>query len=132
MEAERTVMQLYACQVAALHLGKVFSCTVVGVHRAGAFVRVQDPFLEGLVRSETLPDDYDVLEEAMSLVGRRSGHRISVGDRLELVLSSVNLSRRLIDFAPPRAKPASSQRPARRGPREKARQARPTKPRRPK
>ncbi len=101
-EAERAVRQLMSCHVAQAHLGETFACQVTGVHTAGAFVRTRDPWVEGLLPRGAIGsvtgDYYDVIEREQALVGRTSGHRISVGDELQLRLAGVNTWRRQIDF----------------------------------
>jgi len=111
VEAERALVQLAACQVARPHLGEVFDAVVTGVHRAGLFVRTDNLFLEGLLPMEALErggrEDYDVVEEDMALVGRRSGDTFTVGDELEVQLAAVDLVRRHIDFALPVHRPTA-------------------------
>ncbi len=101
--AARQVEQLMACHVAKRHLGEIFVVIVTGVHAAGAFVRTVSkpgtPWLEGLLPCRELGDDYyTVLGAEQALVGRRSGHRIALGDKLEARLAHVDLERRHIDF----------------------------------
>jgi ribonuclease R len=103
-DAERKVEQLMACHVAAQHVGEVFEAVVTGIHEAGAFVRVRDPWLDGLLPVATLGDAtqdyYDVIVSEHALVGRRSGHRVALGDTLRVRLASVSTYRRHIDFVP--------------------------------
>ncbi|MBN1960876.1 MAG: VacB/RNase II family 3'-5' exoribonuclease [Deltaproteobacteria bacterium] len=103
-DAERKVEQLMACHVAARYIGKEFDAIVTSVHDSGAFVRVNDPWLEGLLAiatlSKTFNDFYDFYNNDNTLIARCSGHRISLGDKIKVQLASVNTSRRHIDFIP--------------------------------
>ncbi len=123
MEAERAVVQLMSCHVARDHVGDELTCVVTGVHRAGAFVRAKEVFVEGLLGMRTLGrggDYYDVDERHQCLIARRSGHRIAVGDTLSLRLTGVDTARRTIDFEP--ARPFEPRRgPPGRGPEATAR-----------
>lgn len=135
-DAERKVEQLMACHVAERHLGEVFDAVVTGVHRAGAFVRVRDPWLEGLTPMSSLgegtQDYYDVVAHEYALVGRRSGHRIALGDAVTVRLASVSTYRRQVDFElvrtsgrgeteGPSARRRPTQRPARPSERQRGR-----------
>jgi ribonuclease R len=119
VEAERALVQLAACQVARRHLGEIFPALVTGVHRVGAFVRTRTPMLEGLVPMEALAaEPLDLLDEEMTLVARRSGRTITVGDEIEVQLVAADTTRRTIDFTlpgqPGRRLPARRRRPHRR------------------
>ncbi|MEE8410418.1 MAG: VacB/RNase II family 3'-5' exoribonuclease, partial [Myxococcota bacterium] len=102
MEAERAVEQLMACQVASQHLGRTVNGTVVGVHRAGAFVRGVELYVEGLLATEDLEsatrDSWDLLDDEQALLARRTGRRIRLGDSVEVRLATVDLRRRYINF----------------------------------
>jgi ribonuclease R len=102
MEAERAVEQLMACHVARHHVGLPLEGIVVGVHRAGAFVRCREPFFEGLLPMERLEaaasDRYDVIEEEQILLGRRTGRQVRLGDKLTVHVENVDTRFRHIDF----------------------------------
>jgi ribonuclease R len=86
-------------------LGEQLSGTVSGVTSFGAFVEVDEPFVEGLVRIDALGEDhFDHDPVRMQLSGRTSGTTLSLGDRVlvEVVRASVPLRRvdfRLLDVA---------------------------------
>ncbi len=114
MEAERAVAQLCACLVAEQRVGETFEAMVVGVHRAGLFVRPHSLYIEGLLPIEALSDGrrehYQVIESDQMVVARRSGHTIRLGDNIEVRLAGVRLAQRYIDFALPGPAPAPSPR----------------------
>ena len=117
-DAERKVEQLMACHVAEHHVGEVFDAVITGVHTAGAFVRVKEPWLEGLMPNAVLGDAtgdyYELVVREQALVGRRSGHRLSLGDVVSVRLAAVSTYRRHIDFHPVRI--GLGERPARKAP----------------
>jgi ribonuclease R len=58
---------------------------------------LDEPFVDVLLRFEALgPDRYEAGEDGLSVVGRRSGDRIALGDRVTLVIEDVALLRRTI------------------------------------
>jgi ribonuclease R len=99
MEAEREVVDLYRAHFMRDKIGEEFDGIVTGVAAFGLFVQVQVPFVEGLIRAESLGDDrYDLDEESMRLVGRRTGRAFSLGDRVRVAIENVSVQRRKIDL----------------------------------
>jgi ribonuclease R len=78
----------------------VLSGSISGVTSFGIFVVMDEPFVEGLVRTDYLaPDDfYDFDEVACRLIGRRSGKQFSLGDRVEVEILQVSVARRRIEL----------------------------------
>ena len=99
MEIEREVVDLYRAYFMRDRVGDVFEGTVSAVTSFGIFVSVDEPYIEGLVRMEELGDDVFSFEEnALRLVGRRSGRTFSLGDTVSVEILSVSVARRRIDF----------------------------------
>jgi ribonuclease R len=100
MEVEREVIDLYRAFFLRDRIGDVFDGVISGVTGFGVFVVVDDPFVEGLVRIDALSDDYYTFDEtACRLVGRRSGRAFALGDAVKVVVQSVSVVRRKVDFA---------------------------------
>ena len=100
MEVEREVVDMYRAFFMRDRVGDVFEGTISGVTRFGVFVVIDEPFVEGLVRVQSLADDYYLFDEpAMRLVGRRSGRSFALGDTVRVEVQSVSVVRRQIDFA---------------------------------
>jgi ribonuclease R len=100
MEVEREVVDLYRSFFMRDRVGDVLDGTISGVASFGAFVAADQPFVEGLVRTEHLiPDDfYDYDEVACRLVGRRSGRTFSLGDSVKVEVLSASVARRQVDL----------------------------------
>ena len=55
--------------------------------------------VEGLVRAETLKDDYYAFDEkTLSLIGERSGYTFTIGDKVKVKLAAASKISRRIDF----------------------------------
>jgi ribonuclease R len=81
------------------HLGEDFSGTVTAVTGFGIFVTLDAMFVEGLVHITELGGDYFRFDEArQELRGERSGIRYSIGARVRVQVSRVDLDGRKIDF----------------------------------
>jgi ribonuclease R len=95
MDIEREVVDLYRCLLMREHVGETFEGTVSALVGSGAFVSLDSPFVDVLVRYEALgPDQYNLSEDELSAVGARSGDTISLGDRVLVTIEDVAILRR--------------------------------------
>jgi len=100
MEVEREVVDLYRAFFMRERVGDILEGAISGVTTFGVFVVIDEPFVEGLVRTDYLaPDDfYDFDEIACRLIGRRSGKTFSLGDRVKVEVLQVSVARRRIEL----------------------------------
>jgi ribonuclease R len=99
MEAEREAVSMYRAFLMREHLGEEFNGRVSGVTPFGAFVEIDEPYVEGLIKLEGLGDDYyDFDPTSMRLIGQRTGHTISLGDTVLVELGHISVSMRRVDF----------------------------------
>jgi ribonuclease R len=97
MQAESEVVDLYRCMLMQDQVGEVYEARVSGIAGSGVYAVLDEPFVDVLLRFEALgPDRYEAGDDGLSVVGRRSGDRISLGDRVTLVIEDVALLRRTI------------------------------------
>src|SRR4029079_14331876 len=81
------------------HLGEEFSGTVSSVTSFGLFVTLDALYVEGLVHITEAGGEYFKFDEArQELRGERSGVRYTVGARVRVQVSRVDLDGRKIDF----------------------------------
>jgi ribonuclease R len=98
-EASRDVEAWLKCQYMKEHLGEDFSGTVTAVTGFGVFVTLDAMFVEGLVHITELGADYFRFDEVrQELRGERTGIRYSIGSRVRVQVSRVDLDGRKIDF----------------------------------
>jgi ribonuclease R len=95
MDIEREVVDLYRCLLMREHIGETFEGTVNALVGTGAFVSLDSPFVDVLVRYEAMgPDHYNLSEDELSAVGARSGDTVSLGDRVLVTIEDVAILRR--------------------------------------
>ena len=127
MEAEREAVSMYRAYIMREQVGEQKSGRVSGVTNFGAFVEMDDPFVEGLIKMENLGDDrYSLDPLTMRLTAKRSGHTLTLGDDVEVEIVNVSVVLRRIELrllsstsnAPAKSvrRPKKSQRPVRPGP----------------
>ena len=99
-EAERASIKYKQVEYMALQdPNRIFDGVVSGVTEFGIFIEIIENKCEGLVRVSDLDlDHFDYLEEEYCLVGRKTGVRITFGDKVQVRLKSANLEKRNIDF----------------------------------
>lgn len=94
--AERDVDDLWKAYLMKDRVGEVFEATISSVTNFGIFVSLENT-VEGLVKLEDLPEDtYMFLERQLKLKG--GSHLFSLGDKVKVSLTNVNLQARNIDF----------------------------------
>jgi len=100
MEVEREVVDLYRAFFMRDRIGDILDASISGVTSFGIFVVADQPFVEGLVRTDYLsPDDfYEYDDVACRLIGRRSGKTFSLGDRVKVEVLQVSVARRRIEL----------------------------------
>ena len=98
VDAERELDALKKAEYMANHLGEEFEGIISSVTNFGLFVELQNT-IEGLVHITSLYDDYYVYDERyMKLAGEHSGRVFSLGEKIDVVVSNVNLDSREIFF----------------------------------
>jgi len=98
MEAEREAVAMYRAYLMRDQVGERFSGTVSAVTSFGAFVEIEEPFVEGLIKLDSLGEPFDYDEVHMRLSGRRTGRSLELGDRVTVEIQNVSVLRRRIDF----------------------------------
>ncbi|MDY3929232.1 MAG: ribonuclease R [Clostridia bacterium] len=95
---ERDVDDLMKAAFMSAKIGEVFDARVSSVTGFGIFVQLENT-VEGLIRLESMKDDYYEFDEASRTVtGRRHSKVYSVGTVLKVVLVRCDLLSRQIDF----------------------------------
>ena len=98
-EASRDVEAWLKCRYMREHLGEEFGGTVSAATSFGLFVTLDGLYVEGLVHITELGGEYFRFDEArQELRGERTGVRYTVGSRVRVQVSRVDLDGRKIDF----------------------------------
>lgn len=116
-EAERSLRQFLVLQLMSRHIGEVFGGIVTGITGRGAFVQVDKYLAEGLIK---LGEGWRHDPKTGTLHDPRTGRSLAMGNRVQVRIAQVDLSRRQMDLAleagegPARAgaaKPAAGSKP---------------------
>jgi ribonuclease R len=99
MEAEREAVSMYRAYLVRDQIGERFAGTISAVTSFGAFVEIEEPFVEGLIKLDSLGEAMEFDEIHMRLRGRRSGLTITLGDSVTVEIVNVSVTRRRVDLA---------------------------------
>ncbi len=99
-DAERELIEWKKVRFMQDRIGEEFSGIILNVTKYGLFVELDDLFIEGLVPLATLQRDrYRFNEYSRQILGESSGHRISVGDAVRVILDRIDAVENKLQFA---------------------------------
>ncbi len=98
LQAERDIVDAFSCEVMKDRVGEVFEGRINGVTNFGLFIRLDQPFLEGLVHISGLRGFFQYHEKDHCLIGQ-GGKRYRLGDAVTIQVLRVTPERGFIDFA---------------------------------
>jgi ribonuclease R len=100
-QAERELFDWKKMLLMEQHLGDTFEAIIIGVWRDGFAIELMDYFIEGFVPVADIPhDSYHLDPSQHALIGRRTGKRFRIGDRLEVQVVRVDKLLRRAYFMP--------------------------------
>ena len=98
-EASRDVTLWLKCEYMKQFIGETMTGRVSSITQFGAFVTLNDVFVDGLLHISELGQDYFEYDEASySLKGRVSGKIYRLGDEVQVRIAAVDSDTRKIDF----------------------------------
>ena len=98
-DAERDSIKYKQVEFMAEHIGEEFDAVVSGVTDWGIYAEVVDNLCEGMISLKTLEgDDYMLDQENYCVIGRRSGDKIQIGDKIKIKIKSANLAKKQLDY----------------------------------
>jgi ribonuclease R len=96
MEVEREIVDVYRCFYMLDHIGERYEGTVSAFVGSGAFVTLDEPFVDVMVKVEDLGGDFQIEEDGLMATSDRSGESIRLGDRIIVDISDVAILRRTV------------------------------------
>jgi ribonuclease R len=100
MDSERAANKYKQVEYMQGFLGEEFEGVISGVAAFGFWVETVEHKCEGLVSLNSLLeyDDFRHIETDYALVGRRSGRRFRMGDKVTIKVVAANLTKRQLDY----------------------------------
>lgn len=97
MQVEREVNQLYACLLVKDRIGEEHDGVVAGLTDNGFFVQLEELWVEGFVRGESIYPDFE-FDQSTYRINFGNGREVKVGMPCRVLIASVNMQRKQIDF----------------------------------
>ena len=99
VNAERESIKLKQVEYMTRHIGKTFNGVVSGVSEWGAFVEELETQAEGMVHLRDMKDDFYILDpHGFQLVGKNTGRKIRLGDKVRVKLISASISEKTLNW----------------------------------
>lgn len=97
-KSERDAVDLLKTAYMNNYLGESFPAVISSVTSFGMFATLENS-CEGLIRCETMTDDYYEYDETKhQLIGQRTGRIYKIGDSIRITVAACNIIMRKIDF----------------------------------
>jgi ribonuclease R len=97
-EAERASIKYKQVEWMMQHEGEVFEARVSGIIDKGIFVEHIDSQAEGLIPFSNMKTKFLPSENKLSVMSKRTGHELKMGDKVEVKLLKADLGNRRLEF----------------------------------
>ena len=98
-EAERTSIKYKQVEYMSDFVGKEFDAIISGVSEWGVYVEETNTKAEGMVKLRDMNDDfYELNEKLYAIVGKKTGKKYSLGDKIRVKLIASDPERKILDF----------------------------------
>ncbi len=98
-EAERASIKYKQVEYMSTRVGQEFDATVSGVSEWGVYVEEVNTKAEGMVKLRDMKDDfYELNPKLYAIVGKATGKRYSLGDKVRVKLVSADPEKKVLDF----------------------------------
>lgn len=101
MEAERAANKYKQVEYMREYIGEEFEAVISGVSSFGFWAETVAHKCEGMVSMTDLStiDNFELIEHEYAIIGRATGIRFAMGDKVKVRVDSANLEKRQIDFS---------------------------------
>lgn len=104
-EAERASVKYKQAEYLQDKIGQKFNGLISGVSKWGIYVELDGNKCEGMISMRNMDDDFYYLDEdSYKVVGQHKGKEYRLGDPIEIIVHSVDLQRKQMDFVLPPGK----------------------------
>lgn len=98
-EAERASIKYKQVEYMSTRIGDSFDGIITGVTEWGLYIEEQNTKCEGMVRMRDLKDDYYEFDNKfMSIRGRKTRKKYTLGDKLKFKVKNVDRNKKTIDY----------------------------------
>lgn len=96
MEVEREIVDIYRVFFMIDRMGERYEGTISAFVGSGAFVTLDAPFVDVLVKIEDFGGDFVIEDDGLQATAKRSGEAIRLGDRIVVEIADCAILRRTV------------------------------------
>ena len=98
-EAERNSIKYKQVEYMSSRIGQKFEGTITGVTEWGLYVEEKDSKCEGMISIRELGSDFFMFDKkGMSIVGKRTRRKYTLGDKIKFSVKNTDQNRKTIDY----------------------------------
>lgn len=98
-EAERASIKYKQVEYMASRIGEKYEGVITGITEWGLYIEDSNTKCEGMVRMRDMSDDYYTFnKQHMTLVGRKTQKKYTLGDRVKFKVSNADMNKKTIDY----------------------------------
>ncbi|MGB3798968.1 MAG: ribonuclease R [Lewinella sp.] len=97
--AERESIKYKQTEFMLDHVGDEFDGVINGLADFGVFIELIENFVEGMLPFDKMDEPYDLSAGKLSIVGKKSGKKLKMGDVVRVKIEDVDMDRRRIDMS---------------------------------
>ncbi len=98
-DAERASIKYKQVEFLLDHIGEDYDATISGITEWGIYAEITENMCEGMIPMRDLEDDsYYFDEDNYCAVGRNTGRKYQLGDKIKIRIANANLERKQLDF----------------------------------
>ncbi|PPK88404.1 RNAse R [Neolewinella xylanilytica] len=97
--AERESIKYKQTEFMLDHVGDEFDGVINGLADFGVFIELIENFVEGMIPFDKMDEPYDLSAGKLSIVGKKSGKKLKMGDVVRIKIEDVDMDRRRIDMS---------------------------------
>lgn len=98
-DAERGSIKYKQVEYMSTRIGKIFDGVITGVTEWGMYVEEKETKCEGMIRYKDFTDDfYEFDQKHMTLIGRKTKKKYTLGDKLRIKVVNADLEHQIIDY----------------------------------
>lgn len=98
-DAERASIKYKQAEYLMEHIGSLHEGTISGLTEWGIYVEIDAMRCEGMISLRDMYDDiYEYNDKLFAVIGKKSGRKFRLGDKIKVIVKRVNLLDRTIDF----------------------------------
>lgn len=99
VDAERASIKYKVVEFMRDKLGEEFDGTISGLTEWGMYVEIEPTKIEGMVPLHSVKEDYFMFDqETFSLIGKGTGRRYTLGDKVRVKVTRANLEQKILDY----------------------------------